>query len=264
MSLSVMAVRLAVKAALAPFDGPDVPVVWPTLAADRVFDSRFDVIDGRGGERTPLFVFAVETFDGLAFSSQRGARAETRGFDASARLVLSAQVTSRQRFRDDDANEEFDAEATDLLDQELADILATMQDQAWAVLDRDPLFRAVARRVTRLDAEPYPADGGDKLAVLANSLYLEPLSDGETALALVRDRLHVQSPVRARAMTALERMAATRSVIAARAAARSGTPVPFSADILAQGSLPPAPGTSSPPAADPDITVTLDPEDPIP
>ena len=264
MSLAVMAVRLAVKAALTPFDGPDVPVVWPTLAADRVFDSRYDLIDGRGGERTPLIVFAVEAFDGLAFSSQRGARAETRGFDASARLVLSAQVTSRQRFRGDDDEEEFEAEAADLLDQELADILSTIQDQAWAVLDRDPLFRAVAKRVTRLDAEPYPADGGDKLAVLANSLYLEPLSDGEAALALVRDRLHAQSVERARAVAALENMAATRAVIAARAAARSGTPVPFKADILAQGSLPPSLVTPEPPAAEPDITVTLDPEDPIP
>ncbi len=260
-----MAVRLAVKAALAPHVAPPALPAWPTLVADRVFDSRFDLIDGRGGERTPLIVFAVEAVDGQAFSEQNGALGGERGFDLSARLVLSAQVTSRQRFRDD-AGEEFDAEAADLLDQELADMLAVIQDQAWATLDRDPLFRKVTRRVIKLDAEPYPAgETGEKLAVLANSYFVAPLDDGEKALGLVRDGLPNGSTVRGRAVLALSRMESTRAVLDAAVLARSGlaAPAPFAVAGTTQGqsALTPTPPTAPPPQ---NVTTILDPQEPIP
>lgn len=262
MSLAVMAVRLAIKAALTPFAAEGVDPAWPTLAGERVFDSRFDLLDGRGGERTPLIVFAVEAIEGAAFSEQNGAR--ERGFDNLVRLVISAQVTSRQIFRDEDGGQ-FDAEAAELLDQELADLLMTLQDQVWAVLDRDPLFRKVTRRVAKLDAEPYPAtETGDKLAVLANSYFLAPLDDGERALSIIRDGLPESSTVRARAQLALDRMAVTRARISAAALARSGLAAapPFSVDGLAQGAIAPVPPPPEPSV--PDIRLTLDPKDPLP
>jgi hypothetical protein len=269
MSLAIMAIRLAVKAALSPYAPPETPATsWPTLAHDRIFDSRFDLLDGRGGERTPLIVFAIEAVDGNAYSGQNGAIEAGRGFDISTRLVLSAQVTSRQAFFDPDTAAEFEAEAADLLDQELADILAALQDQAWATLMADPLFKQVTKRTTKLDAEPYPAsETGDKLAVLANSYFVEPLGDGEKALSLVRDALPTASPVRARAVLALERLGATRAYLAAAAAIRSGfAPQPFAVDSLAQGAAPPTPEPAAPPAPVPSdrFPVTLDPEDPIP
>lgn len=263
MSLAVMAVRLAIKAALAPFVPEGEDPAWPTLADARIFDSRFDLIDGRGGERTPLIVFAVEAIEGAAFSEQNGAR--ERGFDAMVRLVVSAHVTSRQRFRDEETDSEFDAEAAELLDQELADLLMTLQDQVWAVLDRDPLFRKVTRRVAKLDAEPYPSsETGEKLAVLANSYFLSPLDDGEKALAIIRDGLPEGSTVRARAVLALSRMQATRDRIAAAVLARSGLPaaLPFHADGVAQGAA--VPVTPPPEQPVPDIHLTLDPKDPLP
>lgn len=264
MSLAVMAVRLAVKAALAPFAPEGEEPAWPTLAGDRVFDSRFDLIDGRGGERTPLIVFAVEAFEGNAFSDQNGAGTGERGFDAVARLVVSAQVTSRQPFVDEDG-QEFEAEAADLLDHELADRLAILQEQVWIVLQQDPAFKKVARRIRKLDAEPYPAtETGDKLAILANSYYLEPLSDGEAALAIVRDYLPEAAPVRARAELALGTVAATRAVLAAAILRRSGlaATTPFSVSGIAQGAAPPSP--TSPAPSEPDVHITLDPEDPLP
>lgn len=266
MSLATMAVRLAVRAALAPFFAEGSTPSWPTMVEDRVFDSRFDLLDGRGGtERTPLIVFAVEAVDGLAFSEQLGVQGKSRGFNATARLVLSAQVTSRQRFRDDDTNEEFDAEAADLLDSELADILDLVQEQAWAVLDQDRLFRKVVKRVTKLDAEPYPSsETGEKLAVLANSYFVEPLEDGEKALALVRDLCPVGSPQRARAVSALEGLAATRAVLAAARLARTVAPAPFGVDGVAQGAHPDLSAPIPPPAPPPDIHLTLDPQDPAP
>jgi hypothetical protein len=264
MSLAVMAVRLAIKAALAPYVAPGFEPAWPTLVADRVFDSRFDLLDGRGGERTPLIVFAVEAIEGQAFSAQNGARGDERGFDLSTRMVISAQVTSRQRFRDEDGTE-FDAEAADLLDQELGDMLAVIQDQVWATLDRDPIFRKVTLRVTKLDAEPYPSsESGEKLAVLANSFYIEPLGDGEKALGIVRDGLPAGSTVRARAELALSRMQATRAVLAAAVLARSGiaATASFSATGTTQGqpALPPAP-PGPPPTSN--VTTILDPQEPI-
>ncbi len=258
-----MAVRLAVKAALAPF-GVDAGAL-PTMAGDRIFDSRLDLLDGRGGERTPLIVFAVEAIDGLAFSEQNGARGE-RGFNGSCRIVISAQVTSRQVFLDTDTNTEFEAEAADLLDHELADILDIVQDQAWAVLQQDPLFGRVAKRVTKLDAEPYPStETGEKLAVLANSYFVEPLADGVKALEIVRDGLPQGSPVRARAAGAIAQIEQTAARLAAARLARSGlvATAPFSASGTAQGAAPPVP--PPPPAAtEPAITVTLDPKDPAP
>ncbi len=261
-----MAVRLAVTAALAPYIAPAdlAEATWPTLARERVFDSRFDLLDGRGGERTPLIVFAVEAVEGNAFSAQDGAGAANRGFDAVARLVLSAQVTSRQTF-ETETGEEFDAEAADLLDQELADMLAVLQEQAWATLLADPLFRKVTKRVTKLDAEPYPAsETGEKLAVLANSYFVEPLSDGEKALGLVRDSLPLASPVRARALVALGHMQATRDKLAANVLARSGQgSLPdFGVTATVQGTFAVAPPAPAP--SEPDFNVTLDPEDPLP
>ena len=266
MSLATMAVRLAVRAALAPFYAQGVTPSWPTIVADRVFDSRFDLLDGRGGtERTPLIVFAVEAIDGMAFSEQLGARGSSRSFNVSARLVLSAQVTSRQRFRDSDTEEEFDAEAADLLDAELADMLDLVQDQAWAVLDQDRLLRRVVKRITKLDAEPYPSsETGEKLAVLANSYYLEPLEDGEHALALVRDLLPSGSPIRARAELALARIDQTRAILTAAKVQRNFPPTPFAVDGGAQGSNPDLSEPVPPPATEPDIYLNLDPEDPAP
>lgn len=266
MSLAIMAVRLAVSAALAPYVAPETfeAATWPTLARERVFDSRFDLLDGRGGERTPLIVFAVEAVEGNAFSGQDGASARNRGFDAAARLVLSAQVTSRQTF-ETESGEEFDAEAADLLDQELADMLAVLQEQAWATLQADPLFRKVTLRVTKLDAEPYPAsETGEKLAVLANSYYVEPLSDGEKALGIIRDGLPSTSAVRARAVLALDRMQATRDRLAANVLIRSGlaSETDFAVTGIAQGAAAPVPATPAP--SEPDFTITLDPEDPLP
>lgn len=269
MSLAVMAVRLAVSAALAPyvadedFDAAD----WPTLAMERVFDSRFDLLDGRGGARTPLIVFAVEAVEGNAFSAQDGATDAGRGFDATARLVLSAQVTSRQTFVDEVTNEEFEAEAADLLDHELADILAVLQEQAWATLQADPLFKRVTKRTAKIDAEPYPAsETGDKLAVLANSTFVEPLGDGEKALRIVRDGLPAGSPVRARAVLALQRMQATRDKLAANVLIRSGlaAPASFAVTSTAQGTPAPLPPSEPTAPSEPDFTITLDPEDPLP
>lgn len=266
MSLAVMAVRLAIKAALAPFVPEGEEPAWPTLAGDRVFDSRFDLIDGRGGERTPLIVFAVEAFEGNAFSDQDGAGIGQRGFDAVARLVISAQVTSRQTFVDDETGQDFEAEAADLLDHELADRLAILQEQVWIVLQQDPAFKKVVRRIRKLDAEPYPAtETGDKLAVLANSYYLEPLSDGEAALAIVQGYQADAAPVNVRAALALGHVAATRAVLLVAARRRTGqsAPVPFSVDGIAQGApFPSAPSIPPAPSA-PDVHITLDPEDPI-
>ncbi|MDP3407239.1 hypothetical protein [Bosea sp. (in: a-proteobacteria)] len=266
MSLAVMALRLAVSAALAPYVAPEdiEAATWPTLARDRVFDSRFDLLDGRGGERTPLIVFAAEAVEGNAFSAQDGASDARRGFDNSVRLVLSAQVTSRQTF-ETEGGDEFDAEAADLLDQELADMLAILQEQAWATLQADPLFRKVSKRITKLDAEPYPAsETGEKLAVLANSYFVEPLGDGEKALAIMRDGLPSASPVRARAVLALERMQATRARLSANVLIRSGLAgqTDFAVTSIAQGAAAPVPATPAP--STPDFTVTLDPEDPLP
>lgn len=265
MSLATMAVRLAARAALAPYFADGVTPSWPTVADGRIFDSRFDLLDGRGGERTPLIVFAVEAIDGMAFSEQLGAQSRSRGFNISARLVLSAQVTSRQTFRDSETNETFDAEAADLLDAELADMLDLLQDQAWAVLDGDSLFRKVVKRITKLDAEPYPSsETGEKLAVLANSYFVEPLEDGEKALGLVRDLLPAASPVRARAALALDRIAATRAVLAAARLARSFPAAPFAVDGVAQGANPSLAEPVPPPETAPDIHLTLDPEDTVP
>lgn len=266
MSLAVMAVRLAIKAALAPFAPEGEEPAWPTLAGNRVFDSRFDLIDGRGGERTPLIVFAIEAFEGNAFSDQNGAGPGERGFDAVARLVVSAQVTSRQTFVDDETGDNFEAEAADLLDHELADRLAILQEQVWIVLQQDPAFKKVVRRIRKLDAEPYPAtETGDKLAVLANSYYLEPLSDGEAALAIVQGYQAEAAPVNVRAALALGHVAATRAVLVAAARRRSGlsSPRPFAVTGVAQGA-PHEPGLPNPPAPSaPDVHLTLDPEDPI-
>ena len=267
MHLSIMALRLAVKAALAPYWPDGAAVSWPTIAADRFFDSRFDQIDGRGGERTPLVVFAVEAAEGDAFSGQNGANAE-RGFDLTARLVISAQITSRQKFEDENG-QEFDAEAADLLDQEMADRLALLQDQIWLVIEADPLVRKLRRRITKLDAEPYPStETGEKLAVLATSYFVAPLDDGAKALQLVVDGLPAASPERQRAEFALAGLASTRAFLAAAKQRRSGfAPPPFAADAVAQGvsRLTPPPASSNPPEPPADrLSVTLDPKEPLP
>lgn len=266
MHLSIMAWRLAVKAALAPYWPPPQVESWPTLAGSRIFDSRFDLLDGRGGERTPLVVFGVEAVEGNAFSVQNGATAE-RGFDLTARMVVSAQITSLQRFRDDEG-EEFDAEAADLLDQEMADRLAILQDQVWLVLEADPLVCKLRRRITKLDAEPYPSsETGDKLAVLANSFFIEPVEDGVAALEAVVSRLHEDAPERARAVFALAEFDRTRSFLAAAKVRRAGFALqPFKVEGLAQGvspAFPPPPEDPPPPPAIP-FTVTLDPKEPLP
>ncbi|CAD5275008.1 hypothetical protein BOSE62_130670 [Bosea sp. 62] len=268
MHLSIMALRLAVKAALAPYWPDGATVSWPTIAADRFFDSRFDQIDGRGGERTPLVVFAAEATEGDAFSGQNGAHAE-RGFDLTARLVISAQITSRQKFTDPETEQEFDAEAADLLDQEMADHLALLQDQIWLVIEADPLVRKLRRRIVKLDAEPYPStETGEKLAVLATSYFVAPLDDGEKALQLVVDGLPAASPERKRAEFALGGLASTRAFLAAAVQRRSGfAPGPFSAGLVAQGvsQVTPAPGPSTPPEPPADrLSVTLDPKEPLP
>lgn len=262
-----MALRLAVKAALAPYWPQGQAESWPTLAGNRFFDSRFDLIDGRGGERTPLVVFAAEAIEGDAFSGQNGADAG-RGFDLTARLVISAQITSRQRFRGDDG-EEFDAEAADLLDQEMADRLALLQDQIWLVIDADPLVRKLRRRITKLDAEPYPStETGEKLAVLANSYFIATLNDGEKALQHVVDWLPAESPERRRAELALAGLASTRAFLVAARDRRAGfAPAPFAADVLAQGVSRVSPAASGQPAPEPPadrLTVTLDPKEPLP
>lgn len=266
MHLSIMAFRLALKAALAPYWPQDVAESWPTLAGNRFFDSRFDLIDGRGGERTPLVVFAAEAVEGDAFSGQNGASGE-RGFDLAARLVISAQITSRQTFTDEGTGEEFDAEAPDLLDQEMADRLSLLQDQIWLVIESDPLVRKLRRRITKLDAEPYPStETGEKLAVLANSYFVAPLEDGEKALQHVIDWLPAESPERQRAGFALAGMASTRAFLLAARARRSGfAPMPFAADVLAQGVSPSAPVPPAPPEPPADrLSVTLDPKEPLP
>lgn len=261
-----MAVRLAIKAALAPMPTEGGAPDWPTVAEDRIFDSRFDLLDGRGGERTPLIIVAVEAIEGSAFSAQNGAGAGSRGFDLTARIVMSAQVTSRQRFRGDDG-EEFEAEAADLLDHELADLLAILQEQAWLTLKSDPLFNKVVLRTGKLDAEPYPSDEtGEKLAVLANSLFIEPLADGEKALGLVADLLPAGSPVRARAEAALSQLDKTRATLVRARQRRAGfAPAPFAAGLAAQGVSPTHPPPADPPAPSAiPIAVTLDPKEPIP
>lgn len=269
MHLSIMALRLAVKAALAPYWPEGAAESWPTIAGDRFFDSRFDQIDGRGGERTPLVVFAAEAVEGDAFSGQNGATAE-RGFDLTARLVISAQVTSRQRFKNEDTGDEFDAEAADLLDQEMADRLAILQDQIWLVLEADPLVRKLRRRIVKLDAEPYPStETGEKLAVLATSYFVAPLEDGETALQHVVDWLPPESPERQRAEFALAGLAATRAFLAAAIVRRRGFAAgPFTVDVLAQGVSRTAPAPSAPqPSPEPPaerFTVTLDPKETLP
>ncbi|MCP4564059.1 MAG: hypothetical protein GY873_30135 [Bosea sp.] len=266
MHLSIMALRLAVKAALAPYWPEGQAESWPTIAGNRFFDSRFDEIDGRGGERTPLVVFAAEAVDGDAYSGQNGASGE-RGFDVTTRLVISAQITSRQKFKDPDTEEVFDAETADLLDQEMADRLALLQDQIWIVLDGDPLVRKLRRRIVKLDAEPYPsAETGEKLAVLATSYFVATLGDGEKALELVVAGLPLESPERQRAEFALAGMASTRAFMAAAVTRRSGfAPRPFAADVLAQGvsrAIPTPPASPAPPADR--LTVTLDPKEPLP
>lgn len=268
MHLAIMALRLAIKAALAPYWPVGQTESWPTLAGNRFFDSRFDLIDGRGGERTPLVVFAAEAIEGDAFSGQNGATAE-RGFDLSARLVISAQITSRQKFTDEDTGQEFDAEAADLLDQEMADRLALLQDQIWLVLSEDPLVRKLRRRITKLDAEPYPStETGEKLAVLATSYFVAPLDDGEKALQLVVAWLPAESPERQRAELALAGLASTRAFLAAARNRRGGfAPTPFAADVLAQGVSHVAPGAAVQPAPEAPanrLTITLDPKEPLP
>ena len=263
MHLAIMALRLAVKAALAPYWPEGATESWPTLADDRYFDSRFDLLDGRGGERTPLVVFAAEAVEGDAFSGQNGATAE-RGFDLTARLVISAQITSRRQFKDEDTGEVFEAEAADLLDQEMADRLALLQDQIWLVIEADPLVRKLRRRIVKLDAEPYPStETGEKLAVLATSYFAAPLDDGEKALQLVVDWLPALSPERKRAEFALAGMASTRAFLAAAKQRRAGfAPAPFKLEGVAQG-VSPAP-TDPPPPADIPIAITLDPKEPLP
>lgn len=265
MHLAIMALRLAVKAALAPYWPDNVEPSWPTLASDRIFDSRFDLIDGRGGERTPLVVFAAEAIDGEAFSGQNGAAAE-RGFDLTARLVISAQITSRQTFEGEDG-QAFEAEAADLLDQEMADRLALLQDQIWLVLSEDPLVRKLRRRITKLDAEPYPStETGEKLAVLATSYFVAPLEDGQKALELIAEWLPAESTERQRAMFALAGLASTRAFLAAAKQRRIGfVPTPFTLAGVAQGVSPAPPAPTEPPAppAIP-IAITLDPKEPLP
>lgn len=265
MHLAIMALRLAVKAALAPYWPEGETVSWPTLAGNRYFDSRFDLLDGRGGERTPLVVFAAEAVEGDAFSSQNGATAD-RGFDLTARLVISAQITSRQKFEGEDG-EVFEAEAADLLDQEMADRLALLQDQIWLVIEADPLVRKLRRRIIKLDAEPYPStETGEKLAVLATSYFAAPLDDGEKALQLVVDWLPALSPERKRAEFALAGMASTRAFLTAAKQRRAGfAQAPFKLEGVAQGvsPAPPVP-TDPPPPADNPVAITLDPKEPLP
>jgi hypothetical protein len=263
VNLAIMALRLAARAALAPAWSRQSGI-WPTLAGERVFDSRFDMVDARAGERSPLIVMGVEDHAGDAFSGQDGAQGP-RGLDGLARLVFSLQITSRRAvtMRDPQTglDETFDVEEADLLDHELADMLAILGEQVKRTLDADPVFRKVCRRITKTDENPYPdGETGEKISILAVSLYVEPLSDGVAALALIRDMLPEDQPERARAVSALANVALTDSFLAAAKLRRSGVPAqaPFAASISAQGHPASAP-PPAPPSSPQGLPATLDP-----